>query len=792
MFNKIYFELEDYYKKQGYEVSINNTLEHLELSLNRKDISLIIKVKDSYGTIDDATITLAKLENLNIATQYRIIYLQGFDDSCSGFLEFNCHVTDHSYIDEIHYACNSEKVFIELLPHNQSCYDNIQRELISSDRVAVEHATGTGKSYIIAKMLSSMEYKKVLYIAPTNILLNQITKTLSEFDIDIDYLTYAQLNSDCKKGAITDSLYDLIVVDEYHRAGAEQWFVAIKMLFDLNPKSIKLGLSATPTRYLDNNRNMTDELFNRVVASRLSLVDGFLKKLLPVPTYISCLYNIGNYKDKLREKLNDTSYTEAFKAPILSNIDKFSSLTMNDDIVVKIISKYVDKDSSKYIVFCKDKAHMDESMKLFEEWLPRADISDFKMSSIYSAYSNKHNIDTINNFKYTSFSGVSILFAIDILNEGIDIDTGINGVFMLRGSESGIVVYQQIGRAIRATNSYSPIIFDFVNNLDTISYKTIGEELTTELLKLNVKRKKYGLPPIELSIKVNEEEDDVIALFTGISTKLHDTWLMSYSNLVEFYNHYSHTRVPIKKKEFFQLGTWVSKQRILYKKGLLSQEKIEMLEKVDFIFSVYEQMWMDKYYEYKECLERDRVPSNNLSSWASIQRNDFIDGKLTKNQISLLKDINFSFKKKAPKKIMSFEERADIVKEYIDIYGRGSINSSVVYKDIKIAAWINNMKYLIKNGSLSSDRMLLITNLGILSKDEIDNILSKPKASTRWDYSFDKFLMLSESDNISREDKKWIANWKSKQKRSYKDNKLSEDKYLKLKDHIDFGLCTIK
>lgn len=792
MINDIYLELEDYYKKQGYYVSINKDLEHLELSLNRKDVSLIIKVKNSYGTINDVSSTLVKLENLNITTQYRIIYLQGFDNSCTDFLQFNCHVTDYSYINEVFQACNSGKTFVELLPHNQSCYDNIQSQLLTSDRVAIEHATGTGKSYIIAKILSSMNYKKVLYIAPTTILLNQTTKTLSAFNIDIDYLTYAQLNTNYKKGDITDSLYDLIIVDEYHRAGAEQWFVAIKALFSLNPKSKKLGLSATPTRYLDNNRNMTDELFNGVVASRLTLVDGFLKKLLPVPTYISCLYNTGNYNAKLREKLNNTSYTEEFKAPILTNIEKFSNLTMNDDMVIETLSKYVDKISSKYIVFCKDKAHMDESMKLFEKWLVQANINSFKLSSIYSSYSNKQNINTINDFKYTSFDGVSILFAIDILNEGIDIDTGINGIFMLRGSESGIVVYQQIGRAIRTTNSYIPTVFDFVNNLDTLNYRTIREDLKTELLKLNNKRNKYNLPPIDVSIKVNEEENDVIALFNTIESKLHDTWLMNYSNLVEFYNQHSHTRVPIKKKEFSQLGCWISKQRNLYRKGLLSQDKIEMLEKIDFIFSVYDQMWMDKYYEYKECLESGANFSNNLSSWASNQRNDFLEGKLSEHQINLLEDINFSFKKKSPKKLVSFEEKAAITKEYIDIYTKESIKSTTIYKDVRIGAWISNLKFLIKNGSLSNDRLLLITKFGIFSKEEIDNILSKPKKYTRWDANFDRFLMLKNLDNISLEDKKWISNWKSKQKRLYKDNALSKDKYLKLKKHIDFSLCVAK
>ena len=42
---------------------------------------------------------------------------------------------------------------IKLLPHNEKAYESLKQSLNNNQLVAINHATGTGKSFIILKYL---------------------------------------------------------------------------------------------------------------------------------------------------------------------------------------------------------------------------------------------------------------------------------------------------------------------------------------------------------------------------------------------------------------------------------------------------------------------------------------------------------------------------------------------------------------------------------------------------------------------------------------------------------------
>ena len=114
---------------------------------------------------------------------------------------------------------------IKLLPHNEEAYQRLINCLEFNQMVAINHATGTGKSFIILKYLYENKNKKILYFAPTYQIIDQLienhTKELGinvgEFE-NFDTLIYANLlGKDVKSLA---SEYDIIILDEYHRCGA--------------------------------------------------------------------------------------------------------------------------------------------------------------------------------------------------------------------------------------------------------------------------------------------------------------------------------------------------------------------------------------------------------------------------------------------------------------------------------------------------------------------------------------------------------------------------------------------
>lgn len=66
-----------------------------------------------------------------------------------------------------------------------------------------------------------------------------------------------------------------------------------------------------------------------------------------------------------------------------------------------------------------------------------------------------------------SDSALKLLFCIDMLNEGVHFDD-VDGVIMLRATQSANVFYQQLERALACSDSKKkPVIFDIVNNYET-------------------------------------------------------------------------------------------------------------------------------------------------------------------------------------------------------------------------------------------------------------------------------------------------------------------------------------
>jgi len=75
---------------------------------------------------------------------------------------------------------------------------------------------------------------------------------------------------------IADIQPDFIILDEFHRCGAEQWGKGVDKLLNEYDHVPILGFSATNIRYLDNQRDMADELFDGNITSEITLGEANL------------------------------------------------------------------------------------------------------------------------------------------------------------------------------------------------------------------------------------------------------------------------------------------------------------------------------------------------------------------------------------------------------------------------------------------------------------------------------------------------------------------------------------
>ncbi|MBR3175784.1 MAG: helicase, partial [Oscillospiraceae bacterium] len=184
---------------------------------------------------------------------------------------------------------------IQLFPHNQAAYDAAAAMLAETGKACVIHPTGTGKSFIGFKYCEDHPDRSVLWLSPSEYIFKTQLENLSAsadgwLPGNISFMTYArlmQLSSD-ELAALRP---DAIVFDEFHRCGAEQWGKGVQRLLCAWPSVPILGLTATNIRYLDNQRDMADELFDNCVASQMTLGEAIAAGILAAPKYVLSMFS---------------------------------------------------------------------------------------------------------------------------------------------------------------------------------------------------------------------------------------------------------------------------------------------------------------------------------------------------------------------------------------------------------------------------------------------------------------------------------------------------------------------
>ena len=164
---------------------------------------------------------------------------------------------------------------ISLYEHNQSAYNAAIQMLSEHKKAAVIHPTGTGKSFIAFKLCEDNSDRCICWVSPSEYIFKTQIENLKNssggyMPENIAFFTYAKLMN-MSDEEITAIQPDYIILDEFHRCGAEMWGLGVKSLLSLYPDVPILGLSATAIRYLDNQRDMSDELFDGNIASEMTL-----------------------------------------------------------------------------------------------------------------------------------------------------------------------------------------------------------------------------------------------------------------------------------------------------------------------------------------------------------------------------------------------------------------------------------------------------------------------------------------------------------------------------------------
>ena len=359
-----------------------------------------------------------------------------------------------------------------LYPHNKKVFLEAIKNLKTHKKLGIVQATGTGKgklaSCFVEHVLKRKPNAKILILAPLHTILDNYRDNFGLTDSEVFFNTYKMLlNFDKTYLHNLGLTYDLIIVDEFHRLGAEKWGPAVKTIFDGvdSPKSNcrVIGFTATPIRYLDNARDMSDELFGGNVIQGLNLEDAICEGILPGFVYNACYFSTEDKLASVEKKLASNDYkivNDTIRNDLMVKVKELRMLYHNK-LKIENILRETTKDlgaTQKWIIFCRDKDSLDEIREICKTWF-------VSVPSLYIIHSDKYRSDNrriLKEFR-ESKSGVNVMLCIDMLNEGVHIKD-IDGIIMLRKTDSPIIFLQQLGRALEAGKTTQPLIYDLVGN----------------------------------------------------------------------------------------------------------------------------------------------------------------------------------------------------------------------------------------------------------------------------------------------------------------------------------------
>ncbi len=625
---------------------------------------------------------------------------------------------------------------ISLYEHNQIAYKKAAKMLGDVGKAAVIHPTGTGKSFIGFKLCEDNPDKTICWLSPSQYIFTTQLENLKAEAGDticdnIKFYTYAKLIN-MSISEFEDIKPDYIILDEFHRCGAVEWGQGVDRLIEMYEGVPILGFSATAIRYLDNQRDMAEELFDGHIASEMSLGEAIVRGILNPPKYVLSIFS---YKDELDryEKRVKRAKTKKSRDKAEEYLEKLRRALDKAEGLDEIFSKHITDRTGKYIIFCANYDAMLEAMDKVNEWFGLID----KKPQVYHVYSD--DPETSEEFKEfkdnEDDSHLRLLFCIDALNEGVHVEN-VSGVILLRPTVSPIVYKQQIGRALSASKKTKPVVFDVVNNIQSLySIDAIKEEMEATMQYFRNEGSEGDI--VNDTFEVIDEVHNCLELFDALEDTLSAGWDYMYLEAKDYYEENGNLLIPAtyETESGYGLGRWIRTQRVSYQNGTIDKSKVDKLNEIGMVWTaVLQNKWLRNYelakdyyvkhgnlnisHDYESTIidSRGEEVKIKLGIWISGQRDNYLKNRLSEDQITKLESIGMSWDRFDEK----WEKGFGYAKKYREEHGDiNFVPAEFEYEGFNINRWLHTQRNRYKAGKLSQDRINRLCGLGLKwSKNE--------------------------------------------------------------------------
>lgn len=618
-----------------------------------------------------------------------------------------------------------------LKPHNLEAFQEINKIIESGiTKIAAPRATGSGKTYLMGALAEKYNNDKKLVLEPTRPLLNSIEEKFDEFGIaNTDFMTYQKLIRMSDKDIVAMD-YKLIFLDEAHHGTAPIWGKKVNHLMNTHSDSIIFGTSATTVR--NDGVNVIETLFDNNAIGELPLSTAIARKVLPCPHYITAIYRLNDEFEKLKKRIESATNTKSEKKEFYKKMQEIKLHFEKSYGVPLILNKYIKVKNGKYLVFCKDKKHLDAMRDVVIDWFHTAGIKDIHNYAVYSDYPNKEK--DYKDFQEDNSDSLKLLFSINMLNEGLHIKD-ISGVLMLRTTQSNLIYLQQLGRLVEAENlDKYLVVFDFVNNFSSVND---GIGLLKEI-KDAIARDKESDSDFDDSefedidtFFVIDQVVEIQEMFAEIEGRLEGSWDLYIKALKQYKEREGDCDVPDKHIEIVDgvkvfLGQWCNHiigARNGSNRYLITREREKQLNQLGFIWDVYKYRFSNNIEAVAKYLKMyGKYPSNKSKDANNQKLGRFLN--MEKIKLRNEKEKYPEWKREIIEKYIpdfssetrhnkSFNEFLYYVKLYKERYGHTDIKKNYIIDSFNIGARLDTVKKMYKSGVLSEEEINLLNNLGV-------------------------------------------------------------------------------
>ena len=323
----------------------------------------------------------------------------------------------------------------------------VQMEWESHRSVMVQMPTGTGKTHVLASIVSSFS-GKVLIVAHRVELVEQIRETVGrKLRTQNSELKISSIQAISRRMDSLDFHPNLIIIDEAHHALAHTY----RILWEKWPEAKFLGLTATPYRL--NQEGFTD-LFDTLVSS-WSIAEFIQKGVLSTFDYVSIRPDSPEQQliDSLKKRGADGDYQIKEMNEVLNRPPSIERL-------YRSIREHAD--GKKGIVYAISMEHAQHIAQCYAQ-------QGIQVATIDSRTPKAERKRLVAAFKN---GDIRVLVNVDIFSEGFDCPD-VEFIQMARPTLSLAKYLQQVGRGLRKSHGKaSCLLIDNVGLIRTFGLPT--------------------------------------------------------------------------------------------------------------------------------------------------------------------------------------------------------------------------------------------------------------------------------------------------------------------------------